>query len=177
MALSVDVIPNRSSPPAILLREAWRDGARIRRRTLANLSKMPPVLVDAVRAALAGGVILSGPGAAVAIRRAWPHGHVAAVLGTLRALGLVRIPGRRADRMRDLAVAAVVARILDPASRLATARALSPETASTSLGTVPGLGEVAGNEMLAMLDWLRARQPWIERSLANRHLKGDYIDG
>ena len=73
MALSVDVIPNRSSPPAILLREAWRDGARIRRRTLANLSKMPPVLVDAVRAALAGGVILSGPGAAVAIRRAWPQ--------------------------------------------------------------------------------------------------------
>ncbi len=74
--------------------------------------------------------------------------------------------------MRDLAVAAVVARIIDPASRLATARALDPETASTSLGTLLGLGPVTGNEMLDMLDWLLARQPWIERSLANRHLTG-----
>ena len=74
--------------------------------------------------------------------------------------------------MRDLAVAAIVARIVDPASKLATARALSPETASTSLGAVLDLGPVTGNEMLAMLDWLLKRQPWIEKSLANRHLGG-----
>ncbi|MDE0524475.1 MAG: IS1634 family transposase, partial [Boseongicola sp.] len=166
MALSVDVIPNRSSPPAILLREAWREGKRIRRRTVANLSRMPPALVDAIRAALDGGVMFPSLDAAVAIRRSRPHGHVAAVLGTLRALGLVRVLGRKADRMRDLAVAAVVARIVDPASKLATARALDPETASTSLGTLLGLGPVTGNEMLDMLDWLLARQPWIERSLA-----------
>ena len=172
MALSVDVIPNRSSPPAILLREAWREGRRIRRRTVANLSKMPPALVDAIRAALDGGVVFPSLDAAVAIRRSRPHGHVAAVLGTLRSLGLVRVLGRKADRMRDLAVAAVVARVVDPASKLATARALDPETASTSLGTLLGLGPVTGNEMLDMLDWLLARQPWIERSLANRHLKG-----
>ena len=172
MALSVDVIPNRSSPPAILLREAWREGKRIRRRTVANLSKMPPALVDAVRAALDGGVVFPSLDAAVAIRRSRPHGHVAAVLGTLRSLGLVRVLGRKADRMRDLAVAAIVARVVDPASKLATARALDPETASTSLGAVLGLGPVTGNEMLDMLDWLLARQPWIERSLANRHLKG-----
>ncbi|MYG27663.1 MAG: IS1634 family transposase, partial [Boseongicola sp. SB0677_bin_26] len=172
MALSVDVIPNRSSPPAILLREAWREGKRIRRRTVANLSKMPPALVDAIRAALDGGVVFPSLDSAVAIRRSRPHGHVAAVLGTLRALGLVRVLGRKANRMRDLAVAAVVARIVDPASKLATARALDPETASTSLGAVLGLGPVTGNEMLDMLDWLLARQPWIERSLANRHLKG-----
>ena len=172
MALSVDVIPNRSSPPAILLREAWREGKRIRRRTVANLSRMPPALVDAIRAALDGGVVFPSLDAAVAIRRSRPHGHVAAVLGTLRALGLVRVLGRKADRMRDLAVAAVVARIVDPASKLATARALDPETASTSLGAVLGLGPVTGNEMLDMLDWLLARQPWIERSLANRHLQG-----
>ena len=172
MAFSVDVIPNRSSPPAILLREAWREGKRVRRRTVANLSKMPPALVDAIRAALDGGVTFPSLDAAVAIRRSRPHGHVAAVLGTLRALGLVRVLGRKADRMRDLAVAAVVARVVDPASKLATARALDPETASTSLGTLLGLGPVTGNEMLDMLDWLLARQPWIERSLANRHLKG-----
>ena len=172
MALSVDVIPNRSSPPAILLREAWREGKRIRRRTVANLSKMPPALVDAIRAALDGGVVFPSLDAAVAIRRSRPHGHVAAVLGTLRSLGLVRVLGRKAGRMRDLAVAAIVARVVDPASKLATARALDPETASTSLGTLLGLGPVTGNEMLDMLDWLLARQPWIERSLASRHLKG-----
>ena len=172
MALSVDVIPNRSSPPAILLREAWREGKRIRRRTVANLSKMPPALVDAIRAALDGGVVFPSLDAAVSIRRSRPHGHVAAVLGTLRSLGLVRVLGRKAGRKRDLAVAAVVARIIDPASKLATARALDPETASTSLGAVLGLGPVTGNEMLDMLDWLLERQPWIERSLANRHLKG-----
>ena len=172
MALSVDVIPNRSSPPAILLREAWREGKRIRRRTVANLSKMPPALVDAIRAALDGGVVFPSLDAAVAIRRSRPHGHVAAVLGTLRSLGLVRVLGRKADHMRDLAVAAVVARVVDPASKLATARALDPETASTSLGTLLGLGPVTGNEMLDMLDWLLARQPWIERSLASRHLRG-----
>ncbi len=94
------------------------------------------------------------------------------MLGTLRSLGLVRILDRKADRMRDLAVAAIVARIVDPASRPATARALSPETASTSLGAVLDLGPVTGNEMLAMLDWLLKRQPWIEKSLANRHLAG-----
>ena len=171
MALSVDVIPNRSSPPAILLREAWREGKRIRRRTVANLSKMPPALVDAVRAALDGGVVFPSLDAAVTIRRSRPHGHVAAVLGTLRSLGLVRVLGRKAGRKRDLAVAAVVARIIDPASKLATARALDPETASTSLGAVLGLGPVTGNEMLDMLDWLLERQPWIEMSLANRHLK------
>ncbi len=172
MALSVDVIPNRSSPPAILLREAWREGKRIRRRTVANLSKMPPALVDAVRAALGGGVTFPSLDAAVAIRRSRPHGHAAAVLGTLRSLGMVRVLGRKADRMRDLAVAAVAARILDPASKLATARALDPETATSSLGALLGLGPVSGNEMLDMLDWLLKRQPRIERSLANRHLKG-----
>ncbi len=172
MALSVDVIPNRSSPPAILLREAWREGKRIRRRTVANLSRMPPALVDAVRAALAGGVTFPSPDAAVAIRRSLPHGHVAAAPGTMGRLGLVRILGRRAERNRDLALAAVVARVVDPASKLATARALDPETATTSLGTLLGLGPVTGNEMLSMLDWLLKRQPWIERSLANRHLRG-----
>ncbi len=114
MALTVDVIPNRSSSPTTLLREAWREGKRIRRRTVANLSKMPP--------APDGGAVFPSLDAAVTIRRSRPHGQVAAVLGTLRSLGIVRVLGRKAERMRDLAVAAVV----DPASRLAASRALDP---------------------------------------------------
>ena len=170
MAISVDIIPNRKSPPAILLRESWREGPRIRRRTISNLSGMPPEAVEAVRAALKGGVTFPSIDAAVEIRRSLPHGHVAAVLGTMRSLGMTRILHREGGRMRDLAAAAVAARIIDPASKLATARTLSPETASSSLGAVPGLGRVSGNEMLAMLDWLLQRQPRIERSLARRHL-------
>ena len=172
MALSVDVIPNRSSPPAILLREAWREGKRIRRRTLVNLSKAPPGLVDAVRAWLKGGVVYSAIDDAVSIRRALPHGAVAAVLGTARHLGLERILHRSRSRMRDLALAAIAARIISPSSKLATARQLSPGTATSSLGPLLDLGEVSGNEMLEMLDWLSSRQPWIERSLARRHLSG-----
>ncbi|WP_420431332.1 IS1634 family transposase [Candidatus Poriferisocius sp.] len=172
MALSVDVIPNRSSPPAILLREAWREGKRIRRRTLVNLSKAPPGLVDAVRAWLKGGVVYSAIDDAVSIRRALPHGAVAAVLGTARHLGLERMLHRSRSRMRDLALAAIAARILAPSSKLATARQLSPDTATSSLGPLLDLGEVSGNEMLEMLDWLSSRQPWIEGSLARRHLSG-----
>ncbi len=121
---------------------------------------------------LKGGVVFASIDEAVTIRRALPHGHVAAVLGTLRALGMSRILDRKGGRMRDLATGAIVARLLDPGSKLACARALSPETASSSLGRVLGLGPVTGNEMLEMLDWLGSRQPFIERSLANRHLRG-----
>ena len=104
------------------------------------------------------------------VERSWAHGHVAAVLGTCRQLGFERILHRRRSRQRDLALAAVVARVLAPDSKLATARRLSPATADSSLGALLALGPVSGNEMLAMLDWLLARQRWIETSLANRHL-------
>ena len=172
MAISVDVIPNRKSPPAILLRRAWREGKRIRRETLANLSKVPPHITEGIDAMLRGGVFVRSLDDLVRIDRAAPHGHAAAALGTMRGLGLEGILGRKKSRMRGLALAAVAARIIDPASKLATARALDPETASTSLGSLLGLGRVTGNEMLDMLDWLLGRQPWIERSLANRHLRG-----
>ena len=172
MALSVDVIPNRSSPPAILLREAWREGKRIRRRVIANLSKMPPDLVETIRARLGGGVVFSSPDAALTIRRSLPHGHVAAVLGMMTKLGMSRILHRKAGRMRDPALAAIASRIISPDSRPATARQLSPETASSSLGAILGLGEVSGGEMPAMLDWLPKRRRRIEKSLARRHLTG-----
>ena len=172
MAVYVENIPNRNSPPAILIREAWREGKRIRRRTLANISKLPPPVVAGIRALLKGGVVFSSLQQAVNIRRSLPHGHVAAVLGLCQQLGLPRLLHRLASRSRQLALAAVVARLLFPASKLATARSLSPDSANSSLGSVLGLGPVSGNEMLATLDWLRQRQPWIQRSLARRHLQG-----
>ena len=167
----VETIPNRNSPPAILLRKVWRDGKRIRKQTRANLTHLPPKLVEGIRRLLKGGVVLSAPDEAFVVRRTWPHGHVAAVLGTCRQLGLPRLLHRTASRTCDLALAALVGRVLAPASKLATARQLSPDTAASSLGAVPGLGAVTGNELLNMLDWLLKRQPWIERSLARRHLK------
>ena len=171
MSIRIDVIPNQYGTRAVLLRRTWCEGRRVRHKTVANLTALDPAVVDGFRAVLRGGVVLDDPRKAFAIRRSLPHGHVAAVLGTMRSLGMARILGRKAERMRDLALAAVAARIIGPASKLATARALDPETASTSLGSLLGLGPVTGNEVLDMLDWLLKRQPWIERSLANRHLK------
>ena len=108
---------------------------------------------------------MADPAQAFTIRRALPHGHVLAVLGLCRQLGLRRLLHRHPGRARELALAAIVARVLAPDSKLATARQLSPETAASSLGAMLELGPVTGHEMLAMLDWLLARQPWIERSL------------
>ncbi len=152
-------------------REAWREGRRIRKRTVASLSRRPPHVVEGFRAVLKGAGAVRDVGDLMRVERSLPHGHAAAVLGTARDLGLERILHRAGGRGRDLALAAVVARVPWPDSRLATARRLSPETATGSLGALPGLGEVAGNEVPDMLDWLPRRQPWIERSLASRHLE------
>ena len=175
MSVYVESIPNRNSRPAVLLRESRRESGKVKRRTLANLSRLPPYLVEAIRLVLKGGRVVADPSEAFVIHRALAHGHVCAVLGLCRQLGLRSILHRRASRERDLALAAIVARVLDPASKLATARQLSPETAASSLGSVLGLGVVSGNEMLAVLDWLLDRQPWIEQSLANRHLLGQTL--
>lgn len=171
MSFHVEVIPNRKSPPAILFREAWREGKKIRRRTISNLTGMPQVIIDGIRAMLKGGVVCRDITDAFPIKRTLPHGHVAAVLATAKKLGFDRILHRRSSRMRELALGAIVMRVLYPGSKLATSRGLSAETAGTTLGTIMGLGEVTGNETLSMLDWLVGRQKWIERSLANRHLK------
>ena len=144
MSLHIDIIPNRNSPPAILVREAWREGKRIRRRTLANLSKLPSVLIDGLRDLLKGGKVIKEPSEIVAIKRSWPHGNVSAVLGMARKLGLERLLAREASRMRELTLAAIVDRILHPASKLACARSLSSETASSSLNAVLSLGQVSG---------------------------------
>ena len=128
-------------------------------------------MVEGFRTVLKGGVAVRDLSQLLHLDRSWAHGHVAAVLGTCRRLGLQRILHRHPSRERDLALAAIVARVLAPDSKLATARRLSPDTADSSLGRLLDLGPVSGNEMLSMLDWLLDRQRWIQTSLANRHLK------
>ena len=170
MAFNIETMPNKAGKPAILLRQAWREGQRIRKKTIANLSKLPPDVVEGFRIVLKGGVAVADLCGTLQVTRSLHHGHVAAALGTARRIGLERMLHRRRSRERDLALAAITARVIAPDSKLATARRLSPETADSSLGALLGLGPVSGNAMLGMLDWLRERQPWIERSLANRHL-------
>ena len=172
MSLHVDIIPNRKSRPTILLREAWREGNRIRKKTLCNLTHLPPHIVDGIRAMLKGGVVYKDVNQAFSIKRSLPHGHVACVYGMAKKLGLDRILHRKSSRVRDIALGAIVMRVLSPASKLAASRMLSAQTAGTSIGAVMGLGEVTGNEVLSMLDWLMERKGWIERSLVNRHLRG-----
>ena len=112
------------------MRKAWREGQRIRKQTLANLTHLPPELVEGIRRVLQGGVVLNSPHEAFVVRRSLPHGHVAAVLGLCRQLGLPRLLYRTASRRRELALAGLIARVLSPASKLATARQLSPDTAA-----------------------------------------------
>jgi transposase len=165
----IAVVPNRSSPPAILLRESYRDGGKVKTRTLANLSDWSPIKIEALRAVLGDRLPASGPDG-LEIVRTRPHGHVAAVLGTLRRVGLERVIDGKRSPERDRCVAMIVARILAPRSKLALARALSPETLQSTLGEELAVESVTEDELYAAMDWLIERQDRIERSLAKKHL-------
>jgi transposase len=166
----IEAVPNRNSPPAILLRESYREGGKVRKRTLCNLSDWPAAHVEGLRGVLKGGTVIAAERDAFTVTRSLPHGHVAAALGTARRIGLDRVLGPDGNRCRDLVLALLVGRILEPASKLAAARALSPATAASSLGEALGLGEVDEDELYTALDWLLERQPAIETALAKRHL-------
>ena len=166
----IEAVPNRGSPPAILLRQSLRENGRVRKRTLANLSDWPITLVEGFRTLLKGGVAVAEEG--IRIRRSLPHGHAAAVLGTIRAIGLDRLLGRPTDkRLAPLAIALIASRLVSPASKLATARDLAADTACSSLGRLLQLGAVDEVELYRALDWLGERQAAIETVLARRHLK------
>ena len=167
----IESVPNRNSPPAILLRESYRENGKVRKRTLCNLSDWSTAHVEGLRGVLKGGTVVAPDRDAFTVTRSLPHGHAALALGTARKIGLDTMLGPEGNRCRDLVLAMIVARIIDPGSKLAAARALSPETATSSLGTILGLGEVDEDELYTALDWLRERQPAIETALANRHLK------
>ena len=167
----VATVPNRSSPPAILLRESFRIDGKVRNRTLANLSHWPPTQIDALRSVLKGATSLATPLAqAFDIVRSRPHGHVAAVLGCLRKLQLDHLIAKQSSRQRDLVLAMIVARVLEPASKLATSRALHPDTLSSTLGELLQLDSVSEDELYQAMDWLLPQQGRIERALAKRHL-------
>jgi hypothetical protein len=160
----IAVVPNRSSPPAILLRESYRDGSKVKTRTLANLSDWSPIKIEALRAVLGDRLPASGPDG-LEIIRSRPHGHVAAVLGTLRRVGLDRVIDPKRSPERDRCVAMIAARVLDPRSKLALARALSPETLQSTLGEELGAESVTEDELYASMDWLVGRQDrWPLRS-------------
>jgi hypothetical protein len=165
-------VPNRGSPPAVLLRESYREAGKVKNRTLANLSSWPEAKVDALSRVLKGqppAVALDG---AFEITRSLPHGHVAAVLGTLRDLGLEELIDPAPSRHRDLVTAMTVAQVIAPGSKLAIARGLRDATAASSLGEVLGLGSCDEDDLYAAMDWLQARQEQIQDALAARHLAG-----
>ena len=166
----IEAVPNWHSLPAILLRESYRENGKVRKRTLCNLSDWPAAHIEGLRGVLRGGTVIPAERDAFTVIRSLPHGHVAAALGTARKIGLDRILGPAGNRCRDLVLALLLARIVDPASKLATARGLSPATAASSLGEMLGLGEVDEDDLYTALDWLLERQPAIERVLAKRHL-------
>jgi hypothetical protein len=165
-------VPNRGSPPAILLRESYREAGRVKNRTLANLSSWPEAKVDALSRVLKGQPPAAALDGAFEITRSLPHGHVAAVLGTLRQLGLEELIDPVPSRQRDLVVAMAVAQVIAPDSKLAIARGLRDQTASSSLGELQHLGSCDEDDLYAAMDYLRARQERIEDALAARHLAG-----
>src|SRR5215831_9062677 len=164
-------VPNRNSPPAVLLRESYREGGKVKNRTLANLSSWPEAKVEALSRALKG-LPPAGLEGMVEVARSLPHGHVAAVLGTLRALGLEELIDPEPSRQRDLVVAMAVAQVIAPDSKLAIARGLREETAASSLGEVLHLGSCDEDDLYQAMDYLAARQDTIQDTLAARHLAG-----
>jgi hypothetical protein len=152
-----------------LLRRTYRDGGKVRHETLANLSKLPDQVVDAVEAALKGEVLVpAGEAPAVTVARSLPHGHAAAVYAMTRKLGLPALLGP-AGRQRDLALALIISRVVHPGSKLSTLAWWGDVT----LGADLGIGDATTDEAYAAMDWLQARQDAIEKKLARRHLAPD----
>jgi len=161
----IDIVPNRKSPPAILLREAWREGQKVRKRTVANLTDWPREKVETLRRLLKNEPLMA-PEEAFAIEQSLPHGHVEAVLGTIRKLGLDRLISSTRCRERDLVMAMMAERLIHPCSKLATTRLWH----STTLAEELGVGDADEDDLYEAMDWLLARQEGVEKKLAARHL-------
>ncbi len=166
----VTSVPNRGSPPAVLLRESYREQGKVKTRTLANLSHWPEHKVETFKRALKGLPPAVDLCEAFEITRSLPHGHVAAVLGTARRLGIEELVDPAPSRRRDLVVAMLVAQVIGPGSKLAFARGLRTETATSSLGQVLGVASCDEDDLYAAMDWVLARKDSVENALAARHL-------
>ena len=161
----IETVPNRNSPPAILLREGWREGPKTRKRTLANLSHWPAHKIETLRRLLRDETLVS-PQDLFTTRQTLPHGHVEAILAMIRKLHLDTLIASQRCRERDLVVAMMVQRLIDPCSKLATTRAWHASTLAEELG----IQEASEDDLYAAMDWLRERQERIEKKLAARHL-------
>jgi hypothetical protein len=171
----IEHVPNRHSPPAVLLRESYRDGNTVKKRTLANLSSLPAEVIEGLKVLLRGGVAVSSAEAAFVIERSLPHGHVAAVLGAAHACGAEQWFASAPAALRSVVMALLVARLVSPASKLATHRMLRDETATHSLSRLLKLGELELEQVYAALDWLGDAQEGIEKRLARQHLTGSTL--
>jgi hypothetical protein len=164
-------IPNRTSPPCYLLRESQRVDGKVRTTTLANLSHLDLNQINAIAAALKGEELVP-LASAFGIDRSLPHGHVAAIIGTLRKLGIDQLIAGEDSKQRLLVLGMLALRIMAPDSKLAMTRMLSAETATSSLPEVLGIETICANDLYRAMDWLVPRQERIEKELADRHLSG-----
>ncbi|HSI58697.1 MAG TPA: IS1634 family transposase [Ideonella sp.] len=171
----IESVPNRSSPPAILLRESYREDGKVRKRTLANLSCLSASVIEGLKVLLRGGVAVPSAQEVFTVERSLPHGHVAAVLGSARGCGAAVWFATAPKELQPILLALLVARVTEPASKLATHRLLHDDTASSSLGRVLGVGQCSADDLYRALDWLHEAQPAIERRLARQHLLGSTL--
>ena len=166
--MHVEIVPNRGSKPAILLRESYREGKKVRKRTLGNISKLPMDQVEAIRRILKGEQLVSTDELFEIVEDGSPeHGNVEAVRTAMGRLGFARLLCSRPSRQRDLVVAMVTARILDPQSKIATTRSWS----NTTLADTLGVSDADEDELYEAMDWLLERQDHIEKKLAARHME------
>lgn len=161
----IEIVPNRNSRPAILLREGWREGKKVCKRTLANLTDWPARKVDALRRVLKEEPLVS-PDEAFSIERSLPHGHVELIAEAIKRTGVDKVIGAKRTRERDLVLAMIIERLIYPCSKLATTRLWHCTTLAEQLG----VGDADEDELYTAMDWLLARQSRIEKKLAKRHL-------
>lgn len=168
----IEKVPNRNSPPCVLIRESFRDGGKVHKRTLANITHLPEDIIESIDMLLKGGRVFEDFDNDFQIVRSLPYANVKAVLSTIKEIGLDAIlSSSPSDKDHKRVVAMIVSRILHPCSKLATVRSLNSETSATVLGEVLGLGDLSENELYHAMDWLAARQETIESALAKKHLE------
>ena len=167
----IERVPNRNSPPAVLLRESYREGDKVRKKTIANLSKLPDDVIENLKGALKGGKVIDNIESVLKVKRSLPHGHVAAILGTIKNIGLEPIIESENSKRNAIIKSLIAARIIDPKSKLATSRGLRKETANSSLSKILNLEKVTEDDLYEALDWLGDSQEAIEEKLAAKELK------
>ena len=177
MAMYIERVPNRNSPPAVLLRESKRENGKVKKRTVANLTGLPDHVIEGFKAVLKGATVSSDHGvdakAGLVLEGGQQHGCVAAIWNVIKELGLDKMIASRPSRARSLVLAMIMDRLLHGDSKLATARHCRPETAATSLGWMLGVEDATEKECYEAMDWLLERKEGIEKKLAQKHIQTD----